>query len=204
MNFDKEFKEAIIRLPSREKNKLIFRLLKYDLDLANRLYFELISGDSKEDRRKQAKKAVTNNINAVKEHIRYDNPRIMLIYMRETSEIINEHIKITKDKYGEIELQIFMVKEFLTLYNDNFKDYPAEKSHKLNVYFVSRMFKILILLKKMHEDLMIDFADDLETIGHLFSDNPTLMAVATYSNLDINWLIDNEIPDDIVEINREM
>ena len=40
MTFDKDFKEAISHLPSSEKDKLILRLLKKDLVLANRLYFE--------------------------------------------------------------------------------------------------------------------------------------------------------------------
>lgn len=41
--YSKEFKEAISRLPSTEKDKLIFRLLKHDMALENRLYFELVN-----------------------------------------------------------------------------------------------------------------------------------------------------------------
>ena len=37
--FSKEFKKAIQELSSTEKDKLIFRLLKRDLDLVNRLHF---------------------------------------------------------------------------------------------------------------------------------------------------------------------
>ncbi|WP_282454602.1 hypothetical protein [Flavobacterium pygoscelis] len=40
--FSKEFKKALQELPSAEKDKLIFRLLKIGLDLTNRLYFELV------------------------------------------------------------------------------------------------------------------------------------------------------------------
>ena len=51
MKFDPEFKNAILQLPSKEKDKLLLRLLKRDVILANQLHFELISGDSVQDRR---------------------------------------------------------------------------------------------------------------------------------------------------------
>jgi hypothetical protein len=204
MTFEKEFKEAISRLPSAEKDKLIFRLLKKDLHLANQLLFELLSDDSKEDRRKKAKKDIENRIADVKKHLQYFTPGILLMEMRNTSGIINDHVKITKDKYGEICLQIFVLKEFLQLYNKHFKNSPKEKSYTLNLYLVAKVFKILILLKKQHEDLWTDFVDDLEETGHLFSDNPVLMNVAKHNGLNINWLITNEIPDNIAEIEKDL
>ena len=44
--FDKEFKTAIHNLSDVEKDKLILRLLRKDLDLANRLYFELVDTET--------------------------------------------------------------------------------------------------------------------------------------------------------------
>ncbi|MBP4140628.1 hypothetical protein J3S90_02300 [Flavobacterium sp. P4023] len=49
--FSKEFKKALQELPSAEKDKLIFRLIKIDLDLANRLYFELVDIETIEEKR---------------------------------------------------------------------------------------------------------------------------------------------------------
>ena len=54
--FDKEFKTAIENLPSTEKDKLIFRLLKKDLDLVNRLYFELVDTESRRNAYEQQHK----------------------------------------------------------------------------------------------------------------------------------------------------
>ena len=51
--FHKEFKEALSRLPSKEKDKLILRLLKKDLVLANRLLFELLSTNTVEEERQK-------------------------------------------------------------------------------------------------------------------------------------------------------
>ena len=204
MTFDKEFKEAIRRLPSAEKDKLILRLLKHDLYLANRLFFELVSCDSKEDRRKQAQKEIENRINMSKKGIKYSTPGILMMEMRDSSGIINDHVHTTKDKYGEVYLHIFLLKEYLKIYNDHFKDFPAGKSYTLNIYCIARAFKIMVLLKKMHEDLQFDFADDIEETGRLLGDNPTLMKTAIHNGLNVNWLIRNEIPDNIAEIEKDL
>ncbi|MDR2466799.1 MAG: hypothetical protein LBD35_05340 [Prevotellaceae bacterium] len=204
MIFDKAFKEAIGRLSSSEKDKLIFRLLKKDLDLANQLYFELVSGDSKESRRKETLKKLQKMVNSAKEPQYYFSPGILLMHMRDTSGVINEHVKITKDKYGEVSLQIFVLKEFLKIHNTFFKDSPLKKAYTMNIYFVVKAFKIMVLLKKMHEDSLLDFADDLAEIGWMFRDNPVLMNVAIKNGLDVNWLVGNKIPDNIAEIEKNL
>ncbi|GHT33399.1 hypothetical protein FACS189434_07420 [Bacteroidia bacterium] len=206
MTIDKDLKEAISRLDSKDKDKLIYRLLKNDLDLANRLYFELVSGDTKENRRKQAKKEIEKHLKGVREHIDYlyNTPGLLLMRMRDLSGIINEHVNITKDKYGEVELHIFLLKSFLEIYADNFGKEDGKKAYTFYIYMIRRVFKIMGLLKKLHEDLYIDFADDLEQIGKLFAANNGLMKIAIYNGLDANWLINNNIPDNIAAIEKDL
>ena len=55
MTFDPEFKKALQLLPDSEKDKLILRLLKRDLNLANKLRFELVDTESVQDKREQLK-----------------------------------------------------------------------------------------------------------------------------------------------------
>jgi hypothetical protein len=43
---DIDFKKALQELPEKEKDKLILRLLRRDLDLAEKLYFELVDTDT--------------------------------------------------------------------------------------------------------------------------------------------------------------
>jgi hypothetical protein len=204
MTLDKELKEAVRRLPSAEKDKLIFRLLKKDLDLANRLYFELVSCESKDDRRKQARKEIEKYVNMSRRSCRYATPGILMMEMRDASGIVNEHIRITKDKYGEVELQLFILKEYLKIYNDSFTNTPAGKSHTLNIYLIVKIFKIMILLKKMHEDIQFDFEDNIKETGCLFGDNPGLMNASIDNGLDVNWLIGNKIPDNIAEVEKDL
>ena len=56
MTFPKEFKEALSHLPSKEKDKLILRLLKKDITLANRLMFELVNTNTVDEQRNKIKK----------------------------------------------------------------------------------------------------------------------------------------------------
>jgi hypothetical protein len=206
MTFDKDFKEAIRQLPEAEKDKLIFRLLKHDLDLANQLLFKLVSGDSCEDRRKKAKKGIERIIGYAQGTMpsTYFTPGIMLMAMRDASGIINEHARITKDKYGEAYLHVFLLKEFMKIYNDKFMETPAEKSYTFNIYAVARAFKIMAMLKKLHEDYLIDFTNDIEEIGTMFSKSPVLMKVAIHNGLDVNWLINNNIPENIAKIEKDL
>jgi hypothetical protein len=191
-------------LSSAEKDKLIFRLLKNDLYFANRLRFELMSDDSQEDRREQAKRKIESWIGNSRHHAEYSTPGILLREMRETSGVINDHAYITKDKYGEVYLQLFLLKEYLKIYNDFYINSSTEKSYTLNIYCISKAFKIMILLKKMHEDLQFDFADDIAEIGRLFGDNPMLMKTAIHNGLDVNWLIRNDIPENIDKIEKDL
>ena len=202
MPLDKKLKEAISQLSSAEKDKLIFRFLNRNEDLAERLYFELVSNDSEEDRRKEAKKRIEKIIDMSK--ISIHSPGFLLMDMREASGTITHHTKITKDKYGEVYLNIFLLQEYLKIYNEFFKDYSAKKSYTFSVYCTAKAFKIMILLKKMHEDLQFDFINDISAIGNLFCDSPVLMEEATHHGLNVDWLIKNEIPANIDKIEKDL
>jgi len=204
MTLDNKFKQAISQLPSDEKDKLIFRLLKKDTDLAERLYFELVSTDSKEDMREQAKRKIESWVNTSKYHAKYSTPGMFLMEMRDASGIINQHVHTTKDKYGEVYLQLFLLKEYLKIYNEFFIGSSLKQSYTLNMYCITKAFKIMVLLKKMHEDLQFDFADDIIETGRLFGDNPLLMNTSKHNGLDVNWLIRNDIPDDIDKIEKNL
>ena len=98
--FNKEFKTAIHNLSDLEKDKLILRLLRKDLALANRLYFELVDTETVEQKREQLAKIISKKIKHANE--RFYSVGYLLMDIRYISGDINEHVKITKDKFGEI------------------------------------------------------------------------------------------------------
>jgi len=107
MKLPDELKEAIKQLPSKEKDKLILRLLKKDLALANRFLFELVSNEGIDESRKRVESVLQKRIDRATLH--YNSPGYLHMDVREMSGIINEHVLITKDRYGEAYLNLWMI-----------------------------------------------------------------------------------------------
>ncbi len=202
MTFPKEFKDAIQNLPSAEKDKLIFRLLKHDLNLANRLLFELVSTESVEDRRKKMQNEVTKEIKRTSD--RFFTFGYILMDMRYLSGSITEHVRITKDKYGEICLNLQMLSEVLDLNKLHLLNSKPKDAYTFCIYIIARAFKIMILINALHEDYLMEFRNDLEKLGNHISETPLLMRTAINNGLEVNWLLQCEIPENILAIHKEI
>jgi len=202
MTFPKEFKEAISHLPSAEKDKLILRLLKKDLNLANRLLFELVDDRTVDDRRAEMEKRVKDRISRATET--FWTTGYLKMDMRYLSGEITDHVRMTKDKYGEASLNLLMLNEVLTLNSHRILDVTPSKARKICVYIIARSFKILLIIQKLHEDYFIDFEDGLKTLGGLIGKNDYLMQAAIHNGFDVNWLLQTEIPEDIADIHKDL
>jgi hypothetical protein len=205
MSLPKELKDAISNLPSKEKDKLILRLLRKDETLANRLYFELCSAQSVEDKRRDAKKEVKSDVAAATNYYsRYHSVGIFLMYTRHAFGTINKHVSITKDKHGEVLLTLYALTEILEQNKENLAVESARHSHTFSKSIIAKTFKTLLLINKMHEDYRIEYDENLEKLGKLISDIPNLMSYAMHNGLDVNWLITGDIPNDIEKIHKEI
>lgn len=200
--FSKELKKAIQELASEEKDKLIFRLLRRDLDLANRLHFELVDTETVEDKRVAFELTLLKKITFYSE--RFHSVGILLRDTRLTSGDINEHVKITKDKFGEISLNIKMLIRLLKLNNERIESATYSKAYTLCIYVIARAFKILLLIKAIDDDYFIDFKEELALLGQLIGENHFLMKTAIDHGLDVNWLLSGEIPENIVAMHKEI
>lgn len=201
--YTKEFQEAISHLPSAEKDKLILRLLKKDLVLANRLQFELVDNGNIEERRATIEKHIITNAKRMAE--RFYRISYLNMDVRYLSGDITEHVKITKDKYGNASLNLLLLIEVLRQNKDNILTArPPVKLRKFSTAIIARVFKVLLLINKMDDDLLLDFKDDLVVLGNLIGDNDKIMKTAIKNGLDVNWLIHSEIPENLVKIHREL
>lgn len=201
MEYNKEFKLAISLLPSTEKDKLIIRLLKRDEILSEKLYFELVSTDSVDNVREELEQEIIKSIDQISKYQNSD--REIISELRYISGKITRHLKITKDKYGEISLNILMLNKILTQNSEVFNHEYRHYIHRLLIYVISRAFKILLLIDKMHDDYQIDFKDGVQKLGRNIVNCDNLMKTAIYNNLDVNWFLQFEIPEDIQEIYKE-
>ena len=202
MKFDKEFKEAIKNLPSSEKDKLLLRLLKKDLTLAKRLFFELVSGDTVESRRNNIEKYLRKEIEKATNS--YYSPGYLMMDMRDISGKITEHVSTTKDKFGEAYLNLLLVNETLRLNHENIETARKGKAYKLCIYIIAKVFKVLILINSLHEDYRLEFNEMLIVTGRYISHSDTLMKISINNGFDVNWLLQAEIPDNIKDIHKEI
>ena len=199
---DIEFKKALQELPEKEKDKLIFRLLRRDMDLAEKLHFELVDTDSIEDKRRNMETIISNDIKRFSEN--FHSLDYIAIEMRRISGKISHHVKITKDKFGEISLNLQMLNEVIEQNAFSLTHSKPQKSIKFYNYVIVRAFKILLLINLLHEDFLLDFKDDLKKFGTNISSNKMLLKTANFNSLEINWLLEAEIPENIPQIHKEI
>ena len=202
MKFSKEFKEAVLHLSESEKDKLLIRLLKKDENLVNRLYFELIDDQTVDDHRLKMESRVEVRAEEITRFAKSLNHLKMLT--RYLSGEISEHVRITKDKFGEVSLNLLMLNTLLQHGKKLFRKSTQIQARKFSLYVIVRTYRTLLLIDKMHEDLHMEFEDDLHQLGNLIGDEPTLMHFAMQNGLDVNWLIKNEIPEDIAQYHKDL
>ena len=202
MKFSKEFKQAISHLPDKEKDKLLFRLLKKDPIMIKRLEYELIDDRSLEDRRKEMEAFVIEQVDVMTNN--FHSPGYLNMDIRFLSGYITEHVKVTKDKFGEASLNLLMLNKVLEKNNENLLKKSSVKNRKLGIAILTRAFKIMIGINKLHEDLFIEFEDDLKRLGQLMLQNDQLMKLAIHHGFDVNWLLKANIPEDIAALQKDL
>lgn len=200
--FDKEFKLALASLPSKEKDKLILRLLKKDLKLAERLYFDLVSETTSEEFKNNIEQKIPMAMTVILNN--YYSPGYLQMDIREVSGKINEYFSITKDKYGEIELSLLLLVELLKKCGSKINLSKHRSGEKLRIYIVSKIFKVLILISKQHDDIKWDFKESVEHIGKLIDTIPLLHMTAHKNGLQLEWLREFDIPNEIESIAKAL
>jgi len=202
MEFDNEFKQALAELPSKEKDKLILRFLKKDVALANRLHFELVNTMTVEEKQNEMVVKIEKLTSACTNS--YYSPGILLMEMRDISGRITGHVKTTKDKFGEVYLNLLMLNKIVEKNKNNLLDASFSKSYTFNIYVIARVFKILSQIIKLHEDLQYDLKEELERLGTAISQQPNLMKLSINNGLNVNWLVFFDIPENIDEQMKEL
>lgn len=195
MKFEDDFKEAISRLPSKEKDKLIHRLLRRDKILAKKLEFELLSKVSVDEKRNAMENTIIAKAIEMTKH--FYTPSKLTIDLRRLSSEITLHVKITNDKFGEASLNLLMLNEVLDRNSANISSFTQDKVAKLCVYAITRAFRILILIEKLDEDYFIELQEGLIKLGNTIVENQHMMRSAIQNGFDVNWLISAQIPEDI-------
>lgn len=196
MEYSKEFKQAISAFSSQEKDKLIIRLLKKDRILSHRLYFELIDEETADDKRNQLENLIKTEVLAVAK--KYGRTKYFLTHIRKISSKITEHVKITTDKFGEVSLNLLLISETLN-------NLPKNGDHyKLYIYFLNKIFRALILTKKLDPDYYLDLREGYEAVQKQILENKSVEQLTLNNGLFFAWFDPENIPDHIDLILKEI
>ncbi|ATN06793.1 MULTISPECIES: hypothetical protein [Chryseobacterium] len=201
MEYSKEFKAALSAFSSQEKDKLIFRLLRKDKLLSKKLYFELIDPENTDDKRNAMEEQVEEKILLASKYI--GNAKYFLTIIRKISAEITEHVKITTDKFGEVSLNLLMVSKILD-YNNDLSRQRFDNVYKLYIYIINKVFKSLVVVKKLDEDYWMEVDEYLRDIQTKISENHYLQKLCINNNLDFKWFVCDDIPDNIDQIMKDI
>lgn len=202
MKFNKEFKDAVLGLSQTEKDKLLLKLLKKDKVLSNELYFKLLDYDSIDDHQQKMEVLIREKV-AYFATKRYTT-NYLLKRLRSVSTLITDHVKITKDKMGDSYLNLILLVETLETFNLKLNKTTPGQARKLCLYILTKTFKILIGITKLHDDYYLEYRENLEKLGSLFSKNKHIVRTAMQNGFDVNWLLEDDYPSDIEEIYKDI
>ncbi|MFK7921033.1 MAG: hypothetical protein AB8H47_03710 [Bacteroidia bacterium] len=187
----KELKEAILLMSEKEKDKLLLRLIPSNSGLVDRLEFELLEfSETQKDRRDDLAGEIVEKIDLV--HQAYYPPPSALRDLRSLSTAINRHVFATKDKFGEISLNLLLMNHTLETASPRLFAGSTHKAEMLRKYLIRRTLKIIKLLPKLHEDLQFDLHADFEALGERFLQHRQITYTAAFFNLNLDALTAGE------------
>lgn len=183
-----ELKKEIKALSSKEKNKLLMRLIPKDSKLVDQLEYKLVEEEGTlEFRRDDMREYIESRVN------QYPNKYYSSIYlrleMRDISGKINYHVAITKDKLGDIEFNLMMVNGLLYKNKGRLQSESKYLAEKLNDYVVKRAVKLVKMVNALHEDYRLEFADEMMELADHIKSIPSLLEEAKYLQFDVESLI---------------
>lgn len=165
-----DLKEAILHLPTKEKDKLLIRLISKDQMLIKQLHFLLLEDENDLwSRHKELEDEIKAHFIQLHSTCSRKNSsavfQILLVNLREISGKINEHASITKSKESELKLRLKVFRWSIEYFPDLYSgDHYSKYSAKFYEYQKGRLKLLFGLYAKLHEDLQYEFRDDLEYV----------------------------------------
>lgn len=201
MEYSKEFKAALSAFSNIEKDRLIFRLLRKDKLLSKKLYFELIDPETTDDKRDAMEEQVREKVLLASKYV--GNAKYFLTIIRKISAEITEHVKITTDKFGEVSLNLLLINAILE-YNTDLSRQRFDNVYKLYLYIINKIFKSLILIRKLDEDYWMEIDEYLRDTQKKITENHYLQKLCINNGLDFNWFECDRIPENIDQIMKDI
>ncbi|SKB87289.1 hypothetical protein SAMN05660841_02793 [Sphingobacterium nematocida] len=169
---DPELKSAVLNLSQKEKDKLLVRLIGKDKMLLKQLHYQLLENEyDLENRievlkRKLEKLFLDTNSKLSNEGI-FSNYKTLNTILRQASGTINEHEKVTKDKFSAVESRLYILTEPYRLYPKLYEKSHLQAAEKLQKYIITRIKVTLNNVSGLHEDLQFDLQEAVNTVEQI-------------------------------------
>jgi hypothetical protein len=147
-----ELKAEILALPAKEKDKLLLRLIAKNDILVEQLQFQLVEESLTTESRRQEVQAELDKIYQQK----IMSTSQLFLEVRSASALITRHVKVTKDKYGEVELLLNLLFDPFDMKPHLFTDLNR-LNDKMSYYIVKRTVVLLKKLEALNEEFKLDF-----------------------------------------------
>ncbi len=174
-------------MPEPEKDKLLLRLVAKDGLLVRKLHHQLLEDevDAEQQRDELAEQVTTYFTSEGFSGWNY-TPGLIMMELRNFSGAITRHVKITKDKYGEVRLLLLLV-NLPFRHQRALLNRKTKRADKFATYVVKKAQTALKKLEKLNPDYYIEFEQDVnEMLGYLHDYLPTAHLAADH-NLPRHW-----------------
>lgn len=160
---DLDLKEAVLKLPQKEKDKLLVRLVGKDKTLMKQLHYQLLESEVDLTERIEILKHNLHNLFKNMQHgnknsRNYNFEKDLAAHIRHASGLVNEHEKVTKDKFSDLECRLIILNEVFDRFPNLFEN-SYYSSPKLLTYIQTRVRMAETKYEKLHEDFQFDLRD---------------------------------------------
>lgn len=159
-------------MPLKEKDKLLLRLVAKDKLLIDQLQFKLVEEGLSTEIRRQI---VQDKLDAIyRQNI--NNTKVLFAEIREASSAITWHVKVTKDKYGEVDLLLNLLFDPFDMKPHMFSDYKYSDD-RFCQFLAKRAKALCTKYDALDEEFKLDFATKLnKLVNHLHNSSASYFA----------------------------
>lgn len=116
----------------------------------------------------------------------HQRPDWLMMAMRTENGAITRHVRITKDKKGEIELTLYLLSQTFKKQKKNLTKY-AYRADKFGGYVCKRTDFALKKIIKLHPDLQFDYKNEVEFILTFLHTSLATKQDAALQNIPTDW-----------------
>ncbi len=186
-----ELKKAIENLSPTEKDKLLFRLISLRPDLIKKLTYELLEDrETLDSRTTEIQKQIDEYLKSVSG---WFSPGNLLMEMRPANALITEHVKVTKDKMGEVFLTIHLLSEVFRLWRTELDKFPEARCVTFQEYVIRRTSMMMEKAQKLDPMFQQDLTTLINDILNQIYDFPPTKREAENKKLDRTYIFTGKI-----------